>query len=218
MAQNRYEPEWSSLVQHPTPQWFRDAKFGIYTHWGVYCVPASGPNATWYPYNMYREGTPAVRVPRQDLRRTREVRLQGLHPDVHRRASSTPTNGPSCSRRRAHSMPGRSASTTTASPCGTPSTVTGRRPGWDRGRDVVGDLENAIRRQGMRFMVALHHAENWWFYPHWRKEFDTSDPRYAGLYGEPHNLDGRINHKDFFEQDTPQQAVSSRPGRARPWK
>ena len=54
-------------------------------------------------------------------------------------------------------------------------------------RNVVGELEKAIRRQGMRFMVALHHAENWWFFPHWRKEFDTSDPQYAGLYGPLHN-------------------------------
>jgi alpha-L-fucosidase len=53
-----YQPNWTSLMRHSTPQWFKDAKFGIYTHWGVYCVPAKGPNATWYPYNMYREGTP----------------------------------------------------------------------------------------------------------------------------------------------------------------
>jgi alpha-L-fucosidase len=57
------------------------------------------------------------------------------------------------------------------------------------GRDIVGELENAIRAQGMRFMVALHHAENWWFYPHWREEFDTSDPQYVGLYGPLHNQD-----------------------------
>jgi alpha-L-fucosidase len=59
-------------------------------------------------------------------------------------------------------------------------------------RDVVGELERAIRGQGMRFMVALHHAENWWFYPHWRKEFDTADPRFAGLYGPPHNQQGPL--------------------------
>ena len=53
-----YLPTWNSLRTHPTPQWFRDAKFGIYTHWGIYSVPACGPNATWYPYHMYREGTP----------------------------------------------------------------------------------------------------------------------------------------------------------------
>ena len=51
-----YEPDWSSLRNHTTPQWLRDAKFGIYTHWGVYAVPACGPNGTWYAHNMYREG------------------------------------------------------------------------------------------------------------------------------------------------------------------
>jgi len=47
-------------------------------------------------------------------------------------------------------------------------------------RDVVGELAGAMRQQDMRFMVALHHAENWWFFPHWRKEFDISDPRIGG--------------------------------------
>jgi alpha-L-fucosidase len=35
-----YEPTWESLESHPTPQWFKDAKFGIFIHWGVYSVPA----------------------------------------------------------------------------------------------------------------------------------------------------------------------------------
>jgi len=70
-------------------------------------------------------------------------------------------------------------------------------------RDIVGELEKAIRRQDMKYMVAMHHAENWWFYPHWRKEFDTSDPRYAGLYGESHNPDGQIGEDWFFNQDLP---------------
>ena len=53
----KYSPAWESLRQFAAPQWLRDAKFGIYTHWGVYSVPACPPNATWYPYNMYRKGT-----------------------------------------------------------------------------------------------------------------------------------------------------------------
>jgi len=56
-------------------------------------------------------------------------------------------------------------------------------------KDVVGELEKAIRAQGMRFMVALHHAENWWFFPHWREDCDTSDPQYVGLYAPLHNQD-----------------------------
>ena len=47
-----YKASWNSLKDHITPKWFKDAKFGIYTHWGVYPVPAYGPNVTWYPYNV----------------------------------------------------------------------------------------------------------------------------------------------------------------------
>ena len=83
-------------------------------------------------------------------------------------------------------------------------------------RDVVGESEQAVRAQGMRFMVAMHHAENWWFFPHWKREYDTSDPAYAGLYGEPHNLDydydpGRAgvhqNHGEWMTQDKPSKSV-----------
>jgi alpha-L-fucosidase len=43
-----YQQSWNAIKQHPVPQWFLDAKFGIYTHWGIYSVPARGPNGTWY--------------------------------------------------------------------------------------------------------------------------------------------------------------------------
>jgi hypothetical protein len=36
----KYEPTLESLDTHPVPQWFKDAKFGIFIHWGVYSVPA----------------------------------------------------------------------------------------------------------------------------------------------------------------------------------
>ena len=68
-------------------------------------------------------------------------------------------------------------------------------------RDVTGELERAYRAAGMRFMVALHHAEHWWFYPHWRDDCDVSDPRYAGLYGELHNLEGFVILK--YKRDYP---------------
>jgi alpha-L-fucosidase len=51
----KYEASWSSLEQvNPVPEWFKDAKFGIYFHWGVYSVPAFGNE--WYPRHMYMEG------------------------------------------------------------------------------------------------------------------------------------------------------------------
>ncbi|WP_086710672.1 alpha-L-fucosidase [Streptomyces antimycoticus] len=50
-----YTPSWSSVDQHPpAPEWFQDAKFGIYYHWGAYSVPAFG--SEWYPRLMYKAG------------------------------------------------------------------------------------------------------------------------------------------------------------------
>ncbi|HZH36955.1 MAG TPA: alpha-L-fucosidase [Flavisolibacter sp.] len=39
-AQKKYEPTWESIDSRPVPQWFQDAKFGIFIHWGVYSVPS----------------------------------------------------------------------------------------------------------------------------------------------------------------------------------
>ncbi|MDX2939708.1 alpha-L-fucosidase [Streptomyces ipomoeae] len=51
-----YTPTWDSVNQHPaSPEWFRDAKFGIYFHWGVFSVPAY--DSEWYPRNMYFSGS-----------------------------------------------------------------------------------------------------------------------------------------------------------------
>lgn len=49
-----YSPDWESLSAHnEAPEWFMDAKLGIYFHWGVYSVPAFG--SEWYPRNMFRK-------------------------------------------------------------------------------------------------------------------------------------------------------------------
>ena len=46
-----YQPNWDSLCRHEIPDWLKDAKFGVYTHWGVYSVPAhGGPD---YIRNLY---------------------------------------------------------------------------------------------------------------------------------------------------------------------
>jgi len=54
-AQNPFQPNWPSLNHYTVPDWYRDAKFGIFIHWGVYSVPAYGNE--WYPREMYKEGT-----------------------------------------------------------------------------------------------------------------------------------------------------------------
>ena len=57
IAEGPYQPAWSSLMQTKTPDWFKQKRFGIFIHWGVYSVPANSNE--WYPRNMYIEGMPA---------------------------------------------------------------------------------------------------------------------------------------------------------------
>jgi alpha-L-fucosidase len=53
MAKGKFEPTWESLQQYQTPTWYRDAKFGIWAHWGPQCQPEYGD---WYARKMYIEG------------------------------------------------------------------------------------------------------------------------------------------------------------------
>ena len=55
-AANTYTATWASVDTHPAaPEWFQDAKLGLWYHWGVYSVPAYG--SEWYPRNMYNTGS-----------------------------------------------------------------------------------------------------------------------------------------------------------------
>jgi alpha-L-fucosidase len=56
ISRGYYKDNWESLGDYPIPAWFKNAKFGIFIHWGVYSVPAFGNE--WYPRNMYIKGTP----------------------------------------------------------------------------------------------------------------------------------------------------------------
>jgi alpha-L-fucosidase len=82
-AQQHYEPTLESLNQHAVPEWYDDAKLGIFVHWGLYSVPGwaplvhpdhdfssqdyimNNPYAEWY-YNVMRiEGSPTQKYHRE---------------------------------------------------------------------------------------------------------------------------------------------------------
>ena len=54
VAPGRFQPSWDSLKQYEVPAWYRDAKFGIWAHWGPQCQPEQGD---WYGRFMYMEGS-----------------------------------------------------------------------------------------------------------------------------------------------------------------
>ncbi len=53
IAAGPFKPDWNSLTNYQTPDWFRDAKFGIWAHWGPQCEPEHGD---WYARSMYIQG------------------------------------------------------------------------------------------------------------------------------------------------------------------
>ncbi len=60
IAAQTYQPSWESLDKRPVPQWFTDAKFGIFIHWGVYAVPgwsSKGQYAEWYQQGLQTNDT-----------------------------------------------------------------------------------------------------------------------------------------------------------------
>lgn len=54
VAKGKFKPTWDSLKQYRVPEWFRDAKFGIWAHWGPQCQPERGD---WYAREIYSQGT-----------------------------------------------------------------------------------------------------------------------------------------------------------------
>ncbi len=54
LAAGPFQASWDSLSQYKTPDWFRDAKFGMWAHWSAQCVPEQGD---WYARNMYMQGS-----------------------------------------------------------------------------------------------------------------------------------------------------------------
>ncbi len=63
-AAEPFTTDWKSLTQYRCPAWFRDAKFGIWSHWGPQCVPGVDG---WYARNLFK-GEHVVRTPATTLR------------------------------------------------------------------------------------------------------------------------------------------------------
>lgn len=56
ICEGSFQPSWESLRTYQTPSWFKNAKFGIWAHWGPQCVPMAGD---WYARRIYQPGDPA---------------------------------------------------------------------------------------------------------------------------------------------------------------
>ena len=185
-----FQPNWDSLGAYRVPQWFRDAKFGIFIHWGVYSVPAFGNE--WYSRNMYVQGSDAFKHQVETYGRQSRFGYKDFIPmfkGEHFNANAWVT---------LFQQAGAKYVVPVAEHCDGFPMYDSSLTDWDAAkmgpkRDVVGELAAATRRHGLHFGVSSHRAEHWWWYDGgMRFDSDVRDPRYAGLYGpaEPMALPG----------------------------
>ncbi|HXE80485.1 MAG TPA: alpha-L-fucosidase [Vicinamibacterales bacterium] len=176
-----FVPEWESLARFRVPEWYQDAKFGIFIHWGVYAVPAFGNE--WYPRNMYRRGTPefehhvATYGPQSRFGYKDFIpRLTGERFDARDWAALFKAAGaryvvPVAEHHDGFAMYDSDLTRWTAAKMGPR-------------RDVIGELAEAVRREGLVFGLSSHRVEHWWFFDQGRTfDSDVQDPRYQDFYG-----------------------------------
>ncbi len=181
-----YDPAWTSLQRHETPKWFLDGKFGIYTHWGVYSVPAFGPNGTWYSHFIYfDENSPQRRYHEAHYGPLEKFGYKDFIPlfkaekfnadewaDLFEKSGAR-WAGPVAEHHDGFAMWDTKFNDYNSVKMGPK-------------RDVVGELAKAIKKRGMKYVTTFHHETNWWFFPVWDKRYDCGDPKYSDLYGPIH--------------------------------
>lgn len=197
-ADKPYRPTWNSLTINRTPQWLQDGKLGIYTRWGVYSVPAVFPNGTWYSDNMYMNLNSPARIHQETIYGPLEKfgckdfipMFTGEKFNADERAGLFQKAGARFAGPVAEHRDGFSVWDT-------------RYSKWNAAKmgpkqDVVGQLSKAIKLRNVKFVVAFHHAQNWFFFSTWDKRYDCGDPRYSGLYGPIHEK-GVQPGKEFLD-------------------
>ncbi len=186
IEEGAFKDNWASLSEVAEPTWYKQAKFGIFIHWGVYSVPAFGNE--WYPRHMYDVGSKAYE---------HHIKTYGQHKDFGYsdfvpmfkaekfdpkawvalfKASGAKYVMPVAEHHDGFQMYDSDLSEWCAAKKGPK-------------RDVLGELKKEIEANDMVFTASSHRAENYWFMSGCR-DFDSGlqDMAYQEPYGYAHKL------------------------------
>lgn len=182
ISEGPYQDTWESLCTHPVPKWYRDAKFGIFIHWGIYSVPAFRDE--WYSRNVYRKGSAEYNYHVENYGELSEFGYKDFIP-MFKAEKFDPA---------AWARLFKKAGARYVMPVGEHTDgfqmYDSELSKWNAKqmgpkRDVLGELKEAVEAQGMVFTTSSHRAEHWWFYNLGREipEADVNDEEYADFYG-----------------------------------
>ncbi len=179
-----YSDDWNSLCRYETPRWYRDAKFGIFIHWGIYCVPAFGNE--WYPRYVYRQNSPEYNYHTEKYGNLKDFGYKDFIPmfkaekfDAEEWAQLFEDAGakfvmPVAEHHDGFQMYKSELSRWNSAEMGPKC-------------DILGELKTASEKRGMEICASTHRAEHWWFYSYGRDfDSDVNNPEYDDLYGPAH--------------------------------
>lgn len=194
-----YSDTWESLQEFEVPKWFKNGKFGIFIHWGLYSVPAF--NNEWYSRNMYIQGTEEFE---------HHVKTFGPHKQFGYKDFISLFNAEKFDPREWAEII-KDAGAKYAFP------VAEHHDGFQMyksrishfnafemgpKRDLIGELKEAFEKEGVNFCTSSHRAEHWFFMGH-GKEFDSDikDPMERGDFYWPSMKEP--NHQDLTSEPYP---------------
>ncbi|VGO11901.1 hypothetical protein PDESU_00449 [Pontiella desulfatans] len=200
-----FEANFQSLDQHQAPEWFKDAKFGIYTHWTPTTMGNEIAGVGWYPFFMYadvsierssgegkRQGEPTEVNTGPHWAYTEHVKKYG-DPSAFGWKDLLKTFQPKSFDAAEWAELFQEAGARFAGPVAIhhdgyamwDSQVTRWCAQQQAGFDPSNQLEREIRRRGMKYIASFHHSHTWrYFLPSYRH--DGADPEFVDLYFEPH--------------------------------
>lgn len=211
MAQGKYQPTWESLRQHKTPEWFRNAKFGIWAHWGPQCVEGSGD---WMARNLYMEGSGAYQHHVKNYGHPSEFGFKDILPLF----KAEHWNPEKLVER--YKRVGAQYFFVMANHHDNFDMWDSKYQPWNAKnigprRDVLAEWEAAARKQGLPFGLSFHADHAWLFYET-AQRYDLNGPK-AGVYYDGHltKADGKGK---WWEGYDPQQLYAQQhPMSERSW-
>lgn len=178
IADGPYKPNAESLQKIGIPEWYADAKLGIFIHWGGYCVPAFG--SEWYPRKMYDPKTKEHKHHIEQYGPLSEFGYKDFLPmlkaenfDPKEWAQLFKDSGAKYVMPVAEHHDGYSL-------YDNPFTR------WDSTelgpmRDIIAELKPALKEQNLKFCVSSHRAFNWAYFFR-MKGADNTNPEFFDLY------------------------------------
>lgn len=199
VGQGPYQASWESLGNYQIPLWYKNSKFGIFIHWGLYSVPAFGNE--WYSRNMYIRGSAEFK---------HHIKTYGAHADFgYKDFIPLFTADKFDPQEWAELFKGagaRYAVPVAEHHDGFQMYRSGlsRYNAYEMGpkRDILGELSQAFQEVGIAPCASSHRAAHWFFMGHGKLfESDIKEPLVPGDFYWP--AQPEPDHQDLFSKPEP---------------